>query len=93
MHILLLQLGIHIPAAQSLKDKRSVLKGLLHSLRTTFNVSVSEIGDQDLWQSTELALVMVGTSTDVLDGMERKILDMVEDRFDVVLSAIDRQWL
>jgi uncharacterized protein len=93
VHILLLELGIHIPTAQSLKDKRSVLKGLLHKLRTNFNVSVSEVGDQDLWQSAHLAIVMVGTSMEVLDGMERKILDMVESGFDVVLSGIGRQWL
>lgn len=93
MHILLLELAIHIPAAQSLKDKRSVLKRLVHKLRTNFNVSVSEVGDQDLWQSTQLAIVMVGTSMEILDGMERRILDAVEDGFDVVLSGIGRQWL
>jgi uncharacterized protein YlxP (DUF503 family) len=93
VHILLLELAIHIPAAQSLKDKRSVLKSLVHKLRTNFNVSVSEVGDQDLWQSTQLAIVMVGTSMEILDGMERRILDAVEDGFDVVLSGIGRQWL
>jgi uncharacterized protein YlxP (DUF503 family) len=93
VYILLLQLEVHIPSAQSLKDKRSVLKSLLHKLRTTYNVSVSEVGNQDLWQSVELAVVMVGSSSDVLDGMERGILDTIEGGFDVVLTAINRQWL
>ena len=93
MHILLVQVGFHLPTPQSLKDKRALLKPILHHLRTEYNVSVAETGDQDLWQSVELAIVMVSTSTDHLDAIERRILDDLEGKFDVALTVCDRQWL
>jgi len=49
----------HIFEAQSLKEKRSVLKKLIHKIRQEFNVSVAEIDYQSLWQRTKLAIVTV----------------------------------
>ena len=37
----LLQLDVHVPRAQSLKDKRSVLKSLKDQVRARFNVAVA----------------------------------------------------
>ena len=48
--IALLTLDIHIPHAQSLKDKRMVVRRLKDRLRSKFNVSVSETDHQELWQ-------------------------------------------
>ena len=43
MPVGLLTLEIHISDAQSLKDKRQVLRGLKDRLRAHFNVAVSEL--------------------------------------------------
>lgn len=61
MHIGLLQVHVYIPTAGSLKDKRHVLRSIKQRLRNSFNVSVAETGHQDLWQRSDLALVMVAT--------------------------------
>ncbi|MBL8222124.1 MAG: DUF503 domain-containing protein, partial [Bryobacterales bacterium] len=45
-----LTLELHLPDSHSLKDKRSVVKGLKDRLRHRFNVSVAEIGGHDTWQ-------------------------------------------
>lgn len=45
--------------ARSLKDKRSVVKGVKDRLRSRFNVSVAEIGRQDVRQQAELGLAAV----------------------------------
>jgi uncharacterized protein len=58
--IALLTLDIHIPHAQSLKDKRMVVRSLKDRLRTKFNVSVSEVDHQDLWQRSQISVVTVG---------------------------------
>jgi uncharacterized protein len=52
---------LHIPAAHSLKDKRSVLKSLKDRLHNEFNVSVAETGRHDAWQSAELTVCVVST--------------------------------
>lgn len=48
-----------IRQAQSLKEKRSVVKSLISKIRKDFNVSISEIEFQDVWQRTKLAVVIV----------------------------------
>ena len=58
--IALLTLDIHIPHAQSLKDKRMIVRSLKDRLRAKFNVSVSEVDHQDLWQRAQLGVVIVG---------------------------------
>lgn len=58
--IALLTIDIHIPHAQSLKDKRMVLRRLKDRLRNKFNVAVSEVDHQELWQRAQLSVVTVG---------------------------------
>ena len=62
--IALLTIDIHIPHAQSLKDKRMVLRRLKDRLRSKFNVSVSEVDHQDLWQRSQMSVVTVGSDNE-----------------------------
>lgn len=50
---------LYLPESQSLKDKRQVLLSLKDRLRDKFNVSVAEVGDQDLWQRAILGMACV----------------------------------
>lgn len=52
---------LHLPACQSLKDKRHVLKSLKDRLHNRFNVSAAETDHQDLWQRAELTVGIVST--------------------------------
>lgn len=62
MPIGLLTLQIHIPDAQSLKDKRQILRSLKDRLRGHFNVAVAELDHQELWQRSVIGVV--GISSD-----------------------------
>ena len=46
---------LEVYGAQSLKEKRSVVKSLLDRLRQRHNVSVAETDHQDLWQRAEIS--------------------------------------
>jgi uncharacterized protein YlxP (DUF503 family) len=59
MPIGLLTLEIHIPDAQSLKDKRQVLRSLKDRLRARFNVAVAEMAHQELWQRSRVGVVSI----------------------------------
>lgn len=59
--IALLTLDVHIPHAHSLKDKRMIVRSLKDRLRGKFNVAVSEVDHQDLWQRAQLSVVTVGS--------------------------------
>lgn len=50
---------LHIPNGHSLKAKRQVLLSLKDRLRDKFNVSVAEVGDQDLWQKAVIGIACV----------------------------------
>ena len=52
---------LHLAAAHSLKDKRSVLKSLKDRLHHRFNVSAAETAHHDLWQRAELTVCVVST--------------------------------
>ncbi len=54
-----LTLEILIEDAHSLKDKRSVVKGLKDRLRNRFNVAVAEIDGIDTWHRATIAAVTV----------------------------------
>ncbi len=59
MPVGLLTLEIHISDAQSLKDKRQVLRGLKDRLRAHFNVAVSELDHQEVWQRSRVGVVTI----------------------------------
>lgn len=50
---------LEIYGAQSLKEKRSVVKALKDKLHARFNVSVAETAHQDVWQRAELTACVV----------------------------------
>jgi uncharacterized protein len=52
---------LHLPACQSLKDKRQILKSLKDRLHQRFNLSAAETDHQDLWQRAELTVAVVST--------------------------------
>jgi len=69
---------LYIPGATSLKGKRKVIKSLVHRLRNRFNVSVSEIGYQDLWQRAELGLAVVCHNSAGADSIIEQIFAFIE---------------
>ena len=61
MPVGLLTLEIHIEYAQSLKDKRQVLRSLKDRLRARFNVAVAELAHQESWQRSRVGVVTISS--------------------------------
>ena len=59
MNVGLLQVVLQIPDAQSLKDKRRIVRGLIDRIRAKFEVAAGEVDDQDAWQSAVLGFATV----------------------------------
>lgn len=71
MPIGLLTLEIHIADAQSLKDKRQILRSLKDRLRAHYNVAVAELEHQDLWQRSRVGVVSIsGDGKHLEESME-----------------------
>ena len=78
-----LTLELRLENSHSLKEKRHVVESLKNRLRNKFNVSVAEIGHQDLWQRAALAAVTV--SSDHVHA--EKVLRSVEDEAAALLGS------
>jgi uncharacterized protein len=69
--------------AQSLKEKRSVIKPILARVRDHFNVSAAEVEDQDIWRRSTLAFACVASDADYAHGLLMKVVSFIEQgRFD-----------
>jgi hypothetical protein len=71
--IAFLTLELSIEAAQSLKDKRQVVRSLKDRLRSRFNVAVAELDASGLWNRATVGVVSVSDSRDYLDGLMRNV--------------------
>ena len=76
-----IEIHLRIPEAHSLKEKRKVVKRVVERLKNKFNVSVSEIGDQDRWQSSIIGVVTVGSSKKIVDATLEKVIRFIEDLY------------
>lgn len=89
----MLTLELHIDDAQSLKDKRHVVKSLKDRLRTRFNVSVAEIAYQDTWQRSVVGVVTVSGDR----KRAEQVLQLVENDAASLLGGMlvgaDVEWL
>ena len=73
MPIATLTLELAIEHAQSLKDRRQVVRSLKDKLRHGFNISIAELDDALLWNRATLGVVAISSSTAYLSGQLREV--------------------
>ncbi len=62
----------------SLKGKRRIAKSIKDRVKNKFNISVAEIGDQEVWQNLHLGIVAVGSDTQYLDGLMHQVVEAID---------------
>ena len=68
-----LTLEIRIEHAQSLKDRRQVVRSLKDQLKQDFNISVAELDEAVTWQSATIGIVAISRSRDYLHGLIEEV--------------------
>ncbi len=71
--IAFLTLELSIEAAQSLKDKRQVVRSMKDRLRASFNVAVAELDATGICNRATIGVVSVSGSRDYLDGLMKNV--------------------
>lgn len=74
-----LKLTLFLAENHSLKGKRGVLNKIKARVTNTFNVSIAECEDQDLWQRATLGVAQVGSDAGYVEGALRQVVRFVED--------------
>lgn len=82
-------LTIHINAAQSLKEKRGILMSIIKRTRNKFNVAISEVGSQDLWQKAEVGLAVISTSTSHVHQQLDQVIRFLETESRLEIIAVE----
>jgi len=72
------QLDFRIPENHSLKGKRHILRKLIDRVKPRFNVSISEVGDHDLWQRAKIGICTVGNDRRHINSSLDKVIDFIE---------------
>ncbi|RXH57579.1 DUF503 domain-containing protein [Granulicella sibirica] len=73
MPIAKLIIELEIPHAQSLKDRRQVVRSLKEKLGNKFNAGVAELDEALVWNRATLGIVAISNSTTYLKGQLEEI--------------------
>jgi uncharacterized protein YlxP (DUF503 family) len=92
MVVAVLTMVIAIPQANSLKEKRRVIKSIKERLKKNFNVSVSEVDRQDVWKSAVLGVAVVSGDSAYANGVISRVQDYVEKSPDAILDECRMEW-
>ena len=93
MFVLALEVDLHIGHAQSLKDKRGVIRPIVDGARNRYQVAAAEVGDQNKWQRAQLGFAAISSSqqhtTEVIDEVSRFVWSFPE----IEVLDEERTWL
>lgn len=80
MIILFGYVELHIEEAKSLKDKRSVVRSIIDSLRSKFNVSVSEFVVED-FHYAKIGISAITSKKTISNLMKENIMNFIESYY------------
>jgi uncharacterized protein YlxP (DUF503 family) len=93
VYIALVTVELFIPLAQSLKEKRSVVRGLKDQIRARFNASVAEFGYHDKWQRALVGVCMLNGDKHRLEADMSRVRQLCEELPRIEIIEIVTEWL
>jgi uncharacterized protein YlxP (DUF503 family) len=93
MPIAKLTVEISIPHAQSIKDRRQVLRSIKDKIRHGFNVGIAELDDANLWNRATLGLVAISGSSAYLNGQMQELDDALHRLANTLGAEILDSWV
>jgi uncharacterized protein YlxP (DUF503 family) len=93
MPIAALTIELRIEHAQSLKDRRQVVRSLKEKLAHGFNISIAELDEAITWQTATIGVAAISGSRDYLAGLMRQVEDAATRiANDLGATVIDVWW-
>ncbi len=71
-------LDVIIPANRSLKGKRQVIKKIIDRVKNRFNISIAEVGDNELWQRSQLGMSLVGNDRKFVNSYLDRVVNFID---------------
>jgi uncharacterized protein len=89
MIIGILTLQVQIPGCKSLKEKRSRLKPLIARLHREFNISVSELAQQDNWDEATIGCAMISNESQFIHSALQSIVHWLNRNWPDIMLVDD----
>ncbi|MFC0524182.1 DUF503 domain-containing protein [Pontibacillus salicampi] len=79
--------------AQSLKEKRSVIKRIVTRAQNEINVSVSELDHQNLWQRSLLGFVAISSDKVQTERELQRVVRLIDSFPEIERATTNIEWL
>lgn len=86
-----IKIKIYAPWVHSLKEKRSIVKSIISKVQNKFNVSISEVDEQDIYKTIVLGIACVTDSTKVANSIIDNIIFFIEENTEAEIINIIRE--
>lgn len=83
MVTVILTIELEIPGTGSLKEKRRIVKSLLAKIKNKFNVSIAEVGDNDILRKTTIGAAVVSNDGSYGHQVIAKLVDKIRSNPEV----------
>lgn len=91
MKIFILKIDLRANWVHSLKEKRMVIKSIMKKLQNTFNISVSEIENQDIHQRITIGIAGITLDSSQCDSTKEKIISFIESNTEAEIIEIEEE--
>ena len=82
---------LHMQGIDSLKAKRSIVKGLIGRLKSRFNISISEVDHQDNKSGAVVGIAIVCNDSRFIDQQFDSIVDFMRNDGRFYLAQVERE--
>ena len=86
-----LKVDLLLRESRSLKDRRRVLNSVKGRIRSKFNVSIADVGEQNTWHRAVLGVAVVSNDGRFANEVLSKVLRLIESepRVEVLEQVLD----
>lgn len=91
MRILIMKVTLRASWAHSLKEKRMVVKSIVHRLKNKFNISAAEIDQQDIHQTIVIGIAGICGTSSQADSTMENIINFIECNTDAEIIDIQKE--
>lgn len=81
-------LSFKIYDSYSLKDKRSTVKSLIKRIHNRYNVSIAEVGEQDMLNISKIGIAITSSSQLIAQQTLDAVIEEIEARYEIEIFDI-----
>ena len=82
---------VAIPGANSLKQKRSVVRKVIARTQNKFSLAIAETDQQDIWQRATIGFALVGNDRRTIQSLVDGVVAFIEDLFLVEIIDVNSE--